>query len=365
MVGKVGSGLSYGAAALADHATTAVRRALARAGLDQASAVVLFLTHDYAHNPEPALRAAARAAGCTQVFGATASGILTDEEWVLDSKGAAALVLGPGLGLAPRPRPGDALPALSLCTPQGLSAEWLDAPVRRLGAVSADILGQGPSAVWNGGRVAAGGAVDAVPLGVEAACGVAQGIRALTAPIEVAEVHGHELMRLGNYPALNVLVTSLPARVRRADAIPLHLLIGGVTFGDPDTAISEGRYRLNHIVAADSDNLSITLSSELEPGARLFWAMRDSLAAERGMRALIDRTCSALSGEPDFAVLFPCATRGPAFFGNRDRDLELLRTRFPRLPVIGCYGAGEIGPLNGGNHLHEHSTVLGLFRAER
>jgi len=363
MTSQVGSGLSYGATAHAEHAAAAVRRALERAGLTQASGVILFLTPEYAANPEPALRAAARAGGCTQVVGATASGILTDEEWVLDSKGAAALVLGPPLGLSPRPAPGEQRPVLSLCTVRGLNAEWLDAPVNRIGAVSADILGQGPSAVWCSGRAAGNGISETVIQGVESACGVAQGIRALTAPIEVAEVHGHELMRLGNYPALNVLVTSLPARVRKADGIPLHLLIGGVTFGDPDTAISEGRYRLNHIVAADSDNLSITLANELEPGERLFWAMRDSLAAERGMRAVIERTRARLSGEPDFALLLPCVTRGPAFFGNRDRDLELLRGRFPRMPIVGCYAAGEIGPLDGSNHLHEHSTVLGLFRS--
>ena len=37
--------------------------------------------------------AAARAGGCLQVVGCTGAGILTEEEWVLDSPGAAALVL--------------------------------------------------------------------------------------------------------------------------------------------------------------------------------------------------------------------------------------------------------------------------------
>ncbi|MCR4302539.1 MAG: FIST C-terminal domain-containing protein, partial [Sulfuricaulis sp.] len=61
---------------------------------------------------------------------------------------------------------------------------------------------------------------------------------------------------------------------------------------------------------------------------------------------------------------FPCMGRGPNFFGNRDRDLDALRSRFPGLPIIGMYGNGEIGPLDGANHLFQYSAVLGLFRSE-
>jgi small ligand-binding sensory domain FIST len=53
--------------------------------------------------------------------------------------------------------------------------------------------------------------------------------------------------------------------------------------------------------------------------------------------------------------------RGPNFYGNRDRDLDALHTRFPELPIIGLYGNGEIGPLDGANHLYQYSAVLGLF----
>ncbi|MCH6583723.1 MAG: hypothetical protein IH808_12070, partial [Proteobacteria bacterium] len=48
---------------------------------------------------------------------------------------------------------------------------------------------------------------------------------------------------------------------------------------------------------------------------------------------------------------------------NRDRDLELVKEYFPKLPVIGIYGNGEIGPLDNTNHLYQYSVVLGLVRA--
>ncbi|MEK7716362.1 MAG: hypothetical protein AAB322_01265, partial [Pseudomonadota bacterium] len=49
------------------------------------------------------------------------------------------------------------------------------------------------------------------------------------------------------------------------------------------------------------------------------------------------------------------------FFGNRDRDLDVLRSQLPGLPIIGMYGNGELGPLDGINHLYQYSAVFGLF----
>lgn len=363
MTAVAATGLSHGGRARPEHAAAAVRQALDKLGASHATGVLLFLTPEYATDPEPALRAAARAAGCLQVLGATGAGILTEEEWVLDSPGAAAMVFAEPVSLAPVAAAArrDEEVVLSLCTPLALTADWLDAPLARLGAVSADLGGHGPFTVWAGARVAETGRVEARLAGVRGALGVSQGVRALTAPLEIVEVEAHDLKRLGNAPALSVLVQALPVPVREMARLPLHLLMGGVTFGDPSTAIREGRFRLNHIVAANPRDQSVTLAQPLTRGERLFWAMRDALVAERELRASIERTQQALGAAPDFALLFPCLGRGPHFFGNRDRDLEQLRARFPGLPVIGMYGNGEIGPLDGGNHLYQYSAVYGLF----
>ena len=110
-------------------------------------------------------------------------------------------------------------------------------------------------------------------------------------------------------------------------------------------------------MAANLRDQSITLSERPARGERLFWAMRDALTA------CVVRSVQALPGAPDFALLFPCIGRGPNFFGNRDRDLDVLRSQLPGLPIIGMYGNGELGPLDGINHLYQYSVVLGLFRA--
>ena len=358
---RVATGLGRGPRPQPDLAATAVRKALARAQLKSARSVILFLTHHFALDPQPALRAAARAAGCTQIVGCTAAGLLTDEEWILDAPAAAAMVFG-GTSFLGHVHKNDEDAVLSLAAPGDLGADWLDSSFRRIGAVAGDVLGRGPFRVWAGGHICEQGYAEAALRGVQASLGASQGVRALTSPIEVAEVHDYDVLKLGHYPALNVLVQSLPIGVREMERIPLHLIMGGVTFGDPTTAIKEGRYRLNHIVAANLSEQSITFAQRLTRGERLFWAMRDTLAAERDMRVTIERTARELKGTPHFGLLFPCMGRGPHFYGDTDRDLDLVKHQFPGLPIIGVYGNGEIGPLDDANHLYQYSAVLGLFR---
>ena len=364
MTVPVATGLARGARALPELAAQAVEQALKRANLTRANSVLLFLTPHFAPSPEPALRAAARAAGSLQVTGCTGAGVLTEDEWLLDVPGAAAMVFGEQLRLSAADNNEDDEPVISLCSPSGLYAEWLDSNAPRIGAVSGDLFGQGPFRVWAGTRVVDGGRVDACIEGAHGVVQVSQGMRALTSPIEIGEVHGLDVLKLGNYPALSVLVQSLPGNVREHERLPLHLIVGGVTFGDPDTAIRDGRYRLNHIVSANLNDRSVTFSTPLAAGERLFWAMRDALTAERDFRSTLDLAMHNLNAAPDFALLFPCMGRGPHFYGNRDRDLDLFKSRFPGLPAIGFYGNGEIAPLDGMNHLYQYSAVLGLYAAK-
>ena len=68
-----------------------------------------------------------------------------------------------------------------------------------------------------------------------------------------------------------------------------------------------------------------------------------------------------LGAEPEFALLFSCLGRGPYFYNGGDQDLALLKTLFPKLPIIGFYGNGEIAPIQGKNEMLQYSAVLALF----
>ncbi len=345
-------------------AREAVGAALGRAGLSHANSVLLFLTPEFARDPQPALRAAAKAANCTQIVGCSAAGIFTEDEWVLDAPAAAAMVLGGSFALRPAAAPGEKDWVLSLAAPNATHSSWIHAPGRRFGGVSGDATGRGPFKVWCGGKVAPSGRCETLIEGIRGAVGVSQGIRALSAPLEITQVSGYDVISLTRQPALNILARELPLEVRELDHIPLHLILAGVIFGEPANAIAEGRYRLAPVISTNADDRSVTLSMRLNAGERLFWALRQPLAAERDMRMMLDRVDTTLAAAPDFGLFFPCMGRGPYFYGGIDRDLELVKQRYPALPLIGFYGNGEIGPLNGTNELFQYSAVLGLFAAD-
>jgi len=357
----IATGLAIGHPATPDLAAQAVLQAMERAGLSIANSVLLFLTPEFAQDPQPALLAASRAANCMQVIGCSAAGIFTEQEWVLDSPAAAAMVFGGDVSL----RPGSAAQSddlvLALAAPSAIDTNWLAAPGARFGGVSGDATGQGPFKVWCGGKVSTSGRCETLFQGVRGAVEVSQGIRALSPPLEITQASGHDVVSLASQPALNVLTRDLPFEVRELERIPLHLLMAGVVFGEPSTAVAEGRFRLAPIISANADDRSVTLSARLEPGEQLFWAMRQPLAAERDMRQTIDRLQGRMPAAPAFGLLFPCMGRGPYFYGGIDRDLELVKQRFPGMPLIGFYGNGEIGTLNGSNQLFQYAAVLGLF----
>lgn len=361
---NVATGLATGHSATENLARQAVDSAMQKAGITHAGSVLLFLTPEFARDPQPALRAAAKASNCMQIIGCSAAGIFTEQEWVLDAPATAAMVFGNGVSLLPASSVSNDTLILSLAAPSAINTTWISAQGKRFGGVSGDATGQGPFKVWCGGKVADSGRCETVVTGAQGMVGVSQGIRALNQPLEITQVSGYDVITLMQQPALNILSRELPLEVRDLDRIPLHQLMAGVTFGEPSTAIAEGRYRLTPIISANADDQSVTLSSRLAMGERLFWALRQPLAAERDMRLTLDRMQKNMSSAPGFGLFFPCMGRGPYFYGGVDRDLDLVKQRFPGMPLIGFYGNGEIASINGINELFQYAAVLGLFSAD-
>jgi small ligand-binding sensory domain FIST len=360
---NVATALAKGRSASAELAREAVEQALGKAGMEIASSVLLFLTPEFARDPHPALLAASRAASCTGIFGCTAPGVFTEDDWVLDGPAAAAMVLAGGLRLSPIHEPSPE-PILSLATPMAATADWLAGQPRRFGAMAGDATGQGDHRVWCGGKIAAGGHCEALISGARGAVAASQGVLALGQPLEVTSVRGHDVQSLAEQPALLALARNLPPEVREMERLPLHLLMVGVIYGEPRHAIAEGRFSLAPVIGASLGDGSVTLSVRPEVGEHLFWALRQPFAAERDMAVMTDRLAREAGTHPGFGILFSCIGRGPHFYGGVDRDLELVKARFPAMPLIGCYGNGEIAPRNGASELLQYSAVLGVFNED-
>ena len=338
-------------------ATQAVVAAMNKAGLTVASSVLLFLTSDFARDPVPALRAAAKAANCTRVMGCSATGIFTEQEWVMDAPAAVAMVFGEGFSLqAPIPQLADAL-VLTLAAPNAINTTWLSDPGLRFGGVSGDATGQGPFSVWENGKGAVAGHCEAVMQGVSAAVAAAHGLKLLTRPQRVTRSEGYDLVELGAHAALQTLKEACPFE----EPLPLHRLMA--VFGDDPEQVRQARYQQAALVSGNDADGSVTLAKPVTSGQYLSWALRETGTAQADLQQTAALLEKQLALAPDFGLLFSCLGRGPYFYGGVDMDLALLKKRYPGMPLIGFYGNGEIAPVNGQNQLLQYSAVLGLFAA--
>lgn len=355
---KVATGLAQGRTADPSLAARAVEAAMARAGLDHPQAVLLYLTSDFAQDPQPAIAAAARTAGCLQVAGCAAAGVFTEEDWVVDAPAAAAMAFGDGISL--HPSQSEAGGMLTFCAPNALDLHWMNIGGPRFGGVSGDATGQGPYSVWSGGRVQSTGRCQLGLGGMDLRIGVSQGIRPLSRPATVDRVEGHDVRVVGGDTALGTLVRELPLSSRAPDRIPTHLLMAGLIYGDRNRALEEGRFHLLPVVGVNAEDKSVTVAGELAPGLALFWALRQPQAAEHDMKTMLARISGDRTDSPSFGLMFPCLGRGPWFYGGEDRDIQAVLARFPGLPLLGFYGNGEIAHLDGANRLLQYSVVLAL-----
>lgn len=330
-------------------AAEAVTAALARAGLVQASSVLLFLSPEFMRCAHAAVMAAARAAGCLNVHGCTAAGVLTDQDWCVDRPAAAALVLADGqsIGIPHFDEP-------ALCFSPALDVQGANC----LGAICAGTEGHAPGRLWSHGKLVEQ-PIHLRLQGVRVHAAVARGVRALSAPLTVTECDGFDVLRLEGFPALNTLARELPLEVREMERLPLYQLFACVIDGDPQEALAQGRFDLIPLVASNSDDRSVTLGRRLPAGAVMFWGLRQPVAAERDMHRTLDGL-AARAAQPAFGLLLSCLGRGPYFYGGEDCDLDALRNRYPGLPLIGGYFPGQIVGRPAGPHLIHNAAIVAL-----
>ena len=355
---KVATGLAVGREAIPALVHEAVVRAMRSAQISCANSILLFLTSEFAHDPEPALRAASKAASCTQVMGCSSPGIFTEQDWVVDAPAAAAMVFGGDAGLQPAARAKPRQLLMALAAPNAMNITWMAEPGVRFGGVSGDAIGQGPFSVWQNSKGNASGHCEAGLKGIRGRVATAHGVRMLSVPQTVTAVRGHDLLQLDGQSAL----LSLQQACGSEESLPLHRLMAAIA--DSAEAVKKRIYRYTALICGDEAEGSVTLAKYLTPGQYLCWVVREPQAAQQDFKETVHKLEKRLVTKPDFGLLFSCLGRGPYFYGGVDRDLEFLRKQFPQMPLIGVYGNGEIAPMNGVNELLQYSAVLGLFAGD-
>ena len=356
---KVATSIMIGNHASADLADKAVADAMRKADIGIANSVLLLLTSEFASNPQAAIKAAAKAASCTQVMGCSATGIFTEDDWVLDAPAAAAMVFGDDITLALPNNKQNQQPLLTITAPNAINSTWLNNGSRRYGGVSGDVIGQGPFSVWQNAKGDVSGHIEAFFSGVETATGVSHGLHILTQPQQIEQINDFDLIQLNQRLPLHSLQKAWQSHSKNDETVPLHLVIA--IYADSAEDITQGKFDQTTIIGCDEDSGSVTLAQPLKPGQFLSWCLRDTDVAVADFAGMSQGLAHELGCPPDFALLFSCLGRGPYFYNGIDRDLKVMTQTFPHMPILGFYGNGEIAHINGRNQLLPYSAVLSLF----
>ncbi len=385
---KVATGLAIGKSASPDLAAQAVTMAMEKAGITQPSSVLLYLTSEFAADPQSAIKAAAKAASCTQIIGCSATGIFTEEDWVIDSPAAAAMVFTELNFSHPKLEEANNQLLLTLTAPNAINTTWLNKSelikpelnksgligaerinsgqnnvelngFARFGGVSGDAIGHGPFSVWQNGKGTTQGYCEVALKNVNMAVAASHGLKIISSPRKITAVLGNDLVSIANLPALNTLISAWQKQAKTSSSPPYHQLMA--VYASKASMLERGEYDLASIIIENVNEASVTLTKSLQVGDWLSWAVRDVDAAQVDIVKTAGQLKQQLGTDPAFALLFSCLGRGPYFYNGSDQDLALLKTLFHKLPMIGFYGNGEIAPMNGRNELLQYSAVLGLF----
>lgn len=361
---RVATSIAIGNHATPDLATAAVTEAMQKANLTVASSVLLLLTSEFASAPQAAIRAAAKAANCLKIMGCSATGIFTEEDWVIDAPAAAAMVFGDAISLqAPNINSPDLNqdkpPVFTLSAPNAINSTWLNNGSMRFGGVSGDAIGHGLFSVWQNAKGDVTGYVEAVFQGVKVATKASHGLQLLIQPQKIDRAQDFDLLSLGGQKSLNSLQKSWKMHSKNDEAVPLHLIMA--IYADSPEAIISGDYQQTNLISHDDDTASVTLAHKLKAGTYLSWGLRSPMVAQADLAVVTQQLVSELGSPAEFGLLFSCLGRGPYFYGGIDRDLETITEQLPSTPLLGFYGNGEIASIAGSNQLLPYSAVLSLF----
>ena len=362
---KVATGLAIGNKALPELAAQAVTSAMQKAKLDSPACVLLFLTSEFASQPQLAIKAAAKVASCTQVIGCSAIGIFTEEDWVIDSPAAAAMVFSDNIWSKPTQKNlNDQSNLLTLAAPNAINSSWLESAALRFGGVSGDAIGHGAFSVWENAKGVTQGLCEMQLSDMDCAVGATHGLKLMTSPRRITACNRHDVLKIANLSAYNNLRSAWHKHAQNIASIdqvqvPYHQLIAA--HASRASHIERGDYSLATIITGDESSGTVTLAKPLHVGDWISWAIRDMDAAQVDLVKTATQLKQQLGVKPEFSLLFSNLGRGPYFYDGIDQDLALIKTLFPQLPLIGFYGNGEIAPINGKNTLLQYSAVLGLF----
>ena len=194
-----------------------------------------------------------------------------------------------------------------------------------------------------------------LPEGSDDTVVVSQGCRPVGDPYIVTASEQNLVHQLASRPALE----RLRALVDEADDDDRVLLTRGLHVGlvvDESAAeFDRGDFLIRGVLGADHEAGALRIGDHAPVGTTLQFHVRDAATASEDLRELLSPV------DADAALVFTCNGRGTALFETPDHDAELVHEAVRGGAVAGMFCAGELGPIQGQNHVHGFTASVLLF----
>jgi len=226
--------------------------------------------------------------------------------------------------------------------------------------------GRGSARLIRGGATYDEGAVGVMLGGpVEAAIAVSQGCRPVGPTMTVTAADGNLLLGLAGVPALEKLreiLDSLEPGERESVATGLHLGIAMDEYADQHES---GDFLIRGVLGTDPERGGVAVGDVVGVGRTVRFQLRDAASASREL----DTVLSACRKRPGYdtiggAIVVSCNGRAQDLFPQplgAGHDILAVRAGLGTNAVSGFFGAGEIGPVGGKNHLHGYTASVLAF----
>ncbi|MBS2964917.1 FIST C-terminal domain-containing protein [Actinocrinis puniceicyclus] len=235
-----------------------------------------------------------------------------------------------------------------------------------VGGLVPGVAGRGSARLIRGGSTHDEGAVGVMLGGpVDAAIAVSQGCRPIGPTMTVTAAEGNMLLGLAGRPALDRLreiLDELDAAERLAVSTGLHL---GVAMDEYADQHESGDFLIRGVLGTDPERGGIAVGDVIGVGRTVRFQLRDAASAGRELDAVLE----ACRGRPGYATIggalvVSCNGRAADLFPQplgAGHDILAVRAGLGTNAVSGFFGAGEIGPVGGRNHLHGYTASVLAF----
>lgn len=201
---------------------------------------------------------------------------------------------------------------------------------------------------------------------IEARPLVAQGARPVAAPWVVTEADGQVIRTVDNTPVVDALEEAMAAMSEAERRLFRRSALVGVAteLARPDGPRPTD-FLVRPVVGLSRAEGALAIGTVVDNGAVVQLHVRDAHSASAELQDLVSREArlSTEAGEPAVALVFSCLGRGMGLFGVPNHDSRVLGDAFEKMPMVGFFCNGELGPVHGRTWMHGYTASVAFLRS--